>query len=382
VEFVAVFQPNESRLPGSIGESLFLICLFPRDEQRAAVTLWAAHCSAYGLSVGRTRVASLTAEGPLGYCYDTMSIEAEARAKTEAKSEYAQRIDRVIDYLRENLDRPVKLAELAGVACFSEFHFHRIFTAVSGETLNNFTNRLRLEKAARLLRYSDQSLTDIALECGFSSSATFSRAFRSGYDTSPSQFRKSGKIKKSKICKELFPEDEYGVPMSAEEKRAAFPVRLIDIPERQVAYIRVTNAFEMDRVLAALKTLIEWAKSQGIFADGILFGMTVDDPHVTPKHLYRYEVCIASSFPLECAAGMSKLKMPAMRYAVIKVSGDIHKVATAWDYLYRDWLIHSAYEPEHGPALEVFLDKESALDWSHFELELCLPVHKPAEVRS
>jgi AraC family transcriptional regulator len=299
-------------------------------------------------------------------------------AKTKANGEYAQRIDRVIDYLRGNLHRPMKLAELASVACFSEFHFHRIFTAVSGETLNNFTNRLRLEKAARLLRYSEQNLTEIALDCGFSSSATFSRAFRSGYDTSPSQFRKSGEIKKSKICKELFPKDEYGLPMSAEEKRAAFPVRLIDIPEREVAYIRVTNAFEMDRVLAALKTVIEWAKSQHIFSQGTLFGMSVDDPHVTPKHLYRYEVCLASSIPFECMDGMSKLKMPAMRYAVIKVSGDLDKVATAWDYLYRDWLIRSPYEPEHAPALEVFLDKESAMDWSHFELDLCLPVRKPA----
>ena len=315
----------------------------------------------------------------MGYIYETMSLESMGGVKTQVNSEYAQRIDRVIDYLRGNLDRPLKLAELAKVACFSEFHFHRIFTAVSGETLSNFTNRLRLEKAARLLRYSGQSLTDIALDCGFSSSATFSRAFRSGYSTSPSQFRKSGEIKKSKICKELFPEEEYGLEMSAEEKRAAFPVRLIDIPERQVAYIRVTNAFELDRVLAALKTVIEWAKSQDIFSQGVLFGMTVDDPHVTPKHLYRYEVCLASSLPFECTEGMSKLNMPAMRYAAIKVSGDIHKVATAWDYLYRDWLINSAYEAEHAPALEILLDKENAMDWSHFELELCLPVRKLAE---
>ena len=323
-----------------------------------------------------------TTYGQLGYIYDIMPVESAPSAKTRANSEYAQRINRVIDYLRGNLDRQVKLKELARVACLSEFHFHRIFGAVSGETLNNFTNRLRLEKAARLLRYSDQSVTDIALECGFSSSATFSRAFRSGYDTSPSQFRKSGEIKKSKICKELFPQDEYGLPMSAEEKRAAFPVRLLDIPERQVAYIRITNAFDLDRVLAAVQTMIEWAKSQNIFSQGILFGMTVDDPHVTPKHLYRYEVCLASSLPFKCREGMSKLKMPAMRYAAIKVSGDIHKVATAWDYLYRDWLINSAYEPEHAPALEVFLDKESATDWSHFELELCLPVRKAAELRS
>ena len=303
------------------------------------------------------------------------------RQKTQANSEYTQRINRVTDYLRRNLDRQVKLSELAKVACFSEFHFHRIFSAVTGETLNDFTNRLRLEKAARLLRYTDQSLTDIALDCGFSSSATFSRAFRSGYDTSPSQFRKSGEIKKSKICKELFPEEEYGLPMSAEEKRAAFPVRLIDIPERQVAYIRVANAFELDRVLAALKTVIEWAKSQDVFSQGILFGMTVDDPHVTPKHLYRYEVCLASSLPFECMEKMSKLKMPAMRYAATRVCGDIRTVTTATDYLFRGWLINSDYEPEHAPGLEIFLDKENAMDWSHFELELCIPVRKLAETR-
>src|SRR5258708_5335243 len=108
-----------------------------------------------------------------------MSTESVPSQKTQANGEYTQRIDRVIDYLRGNLDRQVKLEELARVACFSEFHFHRIFGAVSGETLNTFTNRLRLEKAARLLRFSDRGLTDIALDCGYSSSATFSRDIQS-----------------------------------------------------------------------------------------------------------------------------------------------------------------------------------------------------------
>jgi AraC family transcriptional regulator len=71
-----------------------------------------------------------------------------------------------------------------------------------------------------------------------------------------------------------------------------------------------------------------------------------------------------------------EIENASLANAVIKVSGGIHKVATAWDYLYRDWLINSAYEPEHAPALEVFMDKESATDWSHFELELWLPVRK------
>ncbi len=293
-----------------------------------------------------------------------------------ANGEYVQRIDRVIDHLRANLDRSMKLRELAKVACFSEFHFHRIFGAITGETLNAFTNRLRIEKAARLLRYSSRSATEIALECGFSSSATFSRAFRAAYEISPIQFRKSGEIKNSKIRKDLFAESEYLLPMSEAERKAAFPVDLVDFPEWTIAYIRVANAFERDGVIQAFETMTAWAKSCGILFDGTLFGMSLDDPSVTPKRLYRYEVCFASPRPLTCGEGMSKARMPAMRYAVVKVSGDLELVATAWDYLFRDWLIKSAYEPEHAPALEIFTDKEKATDWSNFELELCLPVKR------
>ena len=94
---------------------------------------------------------------------------------SNASHEYTRRIDRVIDYLRDHLDKPLKLEDLAKVACLSQYHFHRVFGAMTGETLNDFTNRLRLEKAARLLKRTRQSATEIALECGFSSSATFSR---------------------------------------------------------------------------------------------------------------------------------------------------------------------------------------------------------------
>jgi len=44
--------------------------------------------------------------------------------------------------------------------------------------------------------------------------------------------------------------------------------------------------------------------------------------------------------------------------------------------------MNSDYEPEHAPGLEIFLDKEKAMDWSHFEFELCLPVRKLAGMRS
>lgn len=295
---------------------------------------------------------------------------------SNASHEYTRRIDRVIDYLRDHLDKPLKLEDLAKVACFSKYHFHRIFSTMTGETVNDFTNRLRLEKAALLLTKTRQSLTEIALECGFSSSATFSRSFNQSFNTSPSQYRKSGKLKNSKICKELFSKHEYILPMTDEEKKAAFPVKTRKFPAWDVAYIRVSNSFEGDRVLVAFEKLIEWLKSEEIYDKGTLFGMSIDDPAVTPKQLYRYEVCFASDVPLNCAHGISKMKIPSRTYGVTRISGDIRLVATAWDYLFRGWLINSKYEPDHAPAFEIFLNKEKALNWNHFDLELAFPVRK------
>jgi AraC family transcriptional regulator len=297
----------------------------------------------------------------------------------QVSQEYTRRIDRVIDHLRDNLDKPLKLEDLAKVACFSEYHFHRVFAAMTGETLNDFTTRMRLEKAARLLKRTRNSATEIALECGFSSSATFSRSFNKAFDTSPTRYRKSGELKNSKICKELFPKHEYLLPMTEAEKKAAFPVEIRKFPAWDVAYIRVSNAFEDGKVLKALAKMIEWLKSEKIYDKGTLFGMAIDDPAVTPKHLYRYEVCFAPNnkdVSMGCAGEISRMKIPSRTYGVARVSGDIKWVATAWDYLLGSWLIKSDYEPDDAPGFEIFLDKEKALDWSHFDLELVFPVKK------
>jgi len=295
---------------------------------------------------------------------------------SNASHEYTRRIDRVIDYVRDHLDKPLKLEDLAKVACFSEYHFHLVFSALTVETLNDFTSRLRLEKAARLLRKTRQSATEIALECGFSSSATFSRSFNKAFNTSPTQYRKSGKLKHSKICKELFSKHEYVLPMTDEEKKAAFPVEIRKFPAWDVAYIRVSNSFEGNRVLKALEKMIEWLQSEKLYDKGTLFGMSLDDPAVTPKHLYCYEVCFASDVPFNCGDGISKMKIPSRTYGVTRISGDIKLVGTAWDYLLQGWLIKSKYEPDHAPGFEIFLNKEKALDWSHFDLELAFPVKK------
>jgi len=107
------------------------------------------------------------------------------------QKEYIYRINKVIDYVENHLDTSLSLEAIAGVACFSPYHFHRIFAAFTGETLYGFINRKRLAKAATLLIYNpDDSIGDIAAYCGFNSVSVFSRRFKQYFEVSPTDFRK------------------------------------------------------------------------------------------------------------------------------------------------------------------------------------------------
>ena len=72
--------------------------------------------------------------------------------KELSKKEYIARINRVIDYISQNMNQTIDLSLMSDIAAFSPYHFHRIFTYIVGETPNNFLSRARLEKAAVLLQ--------------------------------------------------------------------------------------------------------------------------------------------------------------------------------------------------------------------------------------
>jgi len=110
-----------------------------------------------------------------------------------SRDEYLARIHRVMDHIERHLGGRLTLESLAEVACFSPFHFHRVFTACTGETLYQFILRLRLERAAgQVLQNPRKSITEIALDCGFSGSSAFARAFREAFGASPGEWRRGG----------------------------------------------------------------------------------------------------------------------------------------------------------------------------------------------
>ena len=111
-----------------------------------------------------------------------------------SRQEYLSRINRVMDYVDTNIDQALNLDVLAGIAHFSPFHFHRIFTVLTGETPGNFVQRLRVEKAARLLQNDKRmSISEIAYACGFGSVSLFSRSFRLFFGTTAKAYRQREK---------------------------------------------------------------------------------------------------------------------------------------------------------------------------------------------
>jgi transcriptional regulator GlxA family with amidase domain len=85
---------------------------------------------------------------------------------------------------------PVDLEEMARTAAFSKYHFLRLFRDAYGETPGRYLSRLRLERARLLLETTDQSVTDICLEVGYESPASFSSAFRKFSGVPPQRYRR------------------------------------------------------------------------------------------------------------------------------------------------------------------------------------------------
>src|SRR5436305_14977102 len=111
--------------------------------------------------------------------WNIMAICKARESCMRYRREYERRVNRVMDYVQAHLAEDLTLEKLAAVAAFSPFHFHRVFAAITGETLSDFIRRIRLERAASALGLlRDTSVLEIALRYGFSSAATFARAFK------------------------------------------------------------------------------------------------------------------------------------------------------------------------------------------------------------
>jgi AraC-like DNA-binding protein/ligand-binding sensor protein len=95
-------------------------------------------------------------------------------------------------FIRENFTRKISLQEIATVSGLSAPYFSTIFKEEMGENLSKYLNRLRVERASRLLLETDLSLTDIAGACCFEDQSWFSKIFKTYTGLSPGKYRSQG----------------------------------------------------------------------------------------------------------------------------------------------------------------------------------------------
>lgn len=278
----------------------------------------------------------------------------------------------VLQYIEENLEKPLALAEVAQVSHFSPFHFHRIFRGIMDETVHDYIGRRRLERGANMLAFNtEMSITDIALMSGFSSSANFAKAVKQYFGYTPSQIRDPSKIKEHSKIGKVF--SKYGKdfnPMAlypyhiTQYKRENFILQEIDaqieireITTQSVVMLTSAQGYELASIFETWDKLTNWAVGHGI--DEIArkrFAFCYDNPVVTPLDKCRYEAAIVIGENVEPKAPFISGQIPAGMYAVLQFNGRSEDTNQAQLGLYTSWLPDSGFEPDQFPLMERYLN--------------------------
>jgi AraC family transcriptional regulator len=323
----------------------------------------------------------------------------ENTRKLSLLEEYKSRINRVIDYIENNLDKSLTLEELAEIAHFSKFHFHRIFFSLIGERLNQFIQRLRLERAAILLITNQRkTVTEIALECGFSSSSVFARSFKEYFTMSASQWRLNHARDHSNICttermynqtfSNLWKDDSstsvyieykdnsqiWRLTMNNKERT----VEVKDLPKMTVAYVRHIGPYKGDPALfeRLSSKLFQWAGPRNLLKFPATKYLIVyhDNPEITNEDKLRLSICITVDPVTEVSGEIGKMEIPSGMYALCRFEIKADEFQEAWNHAYGVWLPQSGYEPDDRPCFELYHNDHKEHPEKKFILDICIPV--------
>lgn len=256
---------------------------------------------------------------------------------------YQQQLNQVIEFIGKHLDENLTLEQLSEIACFSKYHFHRLFTAYTGLSLQQYIRWLRLKRAAhQLIVNKDQSIIHIAIDAGFESHEAFSRAFKQTCGVSPSEFRQESSW-------QAWEKPPYQLPLQGD---ITMNVAIKNMKARRLAVLehRGDPKFLGDSV----NKLINWAKAQPVNLKpkaGEAFGFAYDDPNLTPAADFRFDLGITIPEQLTLKGEVIEKRLPAGRYAVATHKGSRENISDVVYALYRNWLPHSGEELADLPCI-------------------------------
>lgn len=316
------------------------------------------------------------------------------------RNEYTARINCVIDYIESNIDQQLSLDVLATVAGFSPYHFHRIFKALMGETLNNFIHRIRLEKAAILLSANPQhTITEIAFDCGFSSSSQFARAFKTFHQMSASEWRRQPSSNNSKIdqqksknkqMKGKIIQDVILTSFYIDQETNHLTWRLImtgstdvqvvvkNIPDMEVAYVRHIGPYKGDSELFSrlFERLFKWAGPRELlkFPETQVLTIYHDDPKITDETRLRTSACITVPVGTVGDGDVGIMSVKGGKYAFARFELEADKYEKAWDAVMGGWLPESGFQPDDRLCFELYHNDPNEHPEHKHIVDICIPV--------
>lgn len=307
--------------------------------------------------------------------------------RARSLQEYRRRVSLAMDLINTNLHKDLSLDDVAKAADFSPFHFHRLFKGIVGEPVAEFVRRQRMVKARRLLVFRRQlSITDVALECGFSSSQAFAKAFRKQQNMSPTDYRdqhpygpimagrKDGHIDSKDGNDGFWPWPYARTTNQQHMEKFDMQVSVVEQPEHYVAYIRRFGAYGPE-IGATFQQLMGWAGPQGLAQSSDMIAIYWDNPELTAAEQCRSDACLIVPDSVKPTGPVATQVIPAGLYAIARFELRADQFGAAWDQLVGEWLPSSGYLPDERPCYEFYPAAENAGgDQSAFVVDLCTAV--------
>ena len=282
--------------------------------------------------------------------------------RTSTKEEYQKCVNQVIEYINNHLGEDIDLNRLAEMSHLSLFHFHRVMGAFLGEPLGAFIVRTRIETAARLLRYTELSVSDIAYKIGYGAPSSLSKAFRQFYSISPNEYRNNKEytiMKPEKIWPDL--------ELKAEVK---------EIPLRNVMYIRLTGDYRLNDYGGTWMRLIDFVHEQNLpMGDVCPLCIYHDDPKVTAADKLRTDVCMVMPVAVEPKGVIGAKQIPAGRYATFIYKGSYEHLRSVYDTIYAKKIPEMGCALRDEPSYERYLNDPCTTEPEDLLTEICIPVY-------